>query len=169
MSRIDATGVGLRKLVRSDLDAHYCERNVRWRFARGIMNPSVRACGWIRLVTRGPWPLRSLARRRLIAGYSSDVAHAATIGPGLNLPHPIGIVVGGGVRLGRNVTIYHHVTLGAHHGAYPAVGDGVVIYPGSVIVGGVEIGDRATVGANCFVAHDVGAGDRVPGGARQLP
>ena len=34
------------------------------------------------------------------------------IGPGLFLPHPIGVVVGAGARIGRNVTLYQNTTIG---------------------------------------------------------
>jgi serine O-acetyltransferase len=106
----------------------------------------------------------SLARSRLISAYSIDVARNATLGAGLNLPHPLGIVIGEGVRVGRNVTVYQNVTLGAARGAYPMIGDDVLIYPGAVVVGGIQIGNGAVIGANCFVAADVQSGERVSGG-----
>ena len=83
------------------------------------------------------------------------------IGAGLLLPHPVGIVIGDGVTVGRNVIIYQSVTLGAasHSRAqYPVVGSNVVIYPGSVVVGQVHVGDGATIGANSFVKSDEPAG-----------
>ncbi|WP_372857833.1 serine O-acetyltransferase [Sphingomonas sp.] len=90
----------------------------------------------------------------------------AQIGPGLGLPHPTAIVIGEGVRIGRNVTVYQNVTLGtrdAQSRLYPTVGDEVIIYPGSVVVGNAAIGQRARIGANSFVARDVPAATTVMG------
>ncbi len=86
----------------------------------------------------------------------------ASIGPGLNLPHPNGIVVGAGVRIGARCRIYQQVTLGARsgeraNGEYPTLGDDVVIYPGAKLIGAVTVGNGAVVGANAVVTKDVPA------------
>lgn len=78
----------------------------------------------------------------------------ADIGPGLALPHPTGVIIGDGVELGPNATIYQHVTLGTKRfgtNNYPRLGQYVTCYPGSVIVGSVTLGDGVVVGANAFV------------------
>lgn len=88
----------------------------------------------------------------------------SSIGPGVLMPHPTGIVIGDGVVIGRNVTLYQAVTLGAASKSrmeYPTIGDNVVIYPGSVIIGGVHIGDGAVVGAHSLVISDVAPGEVV--------
>lgn len=80
------------------------------------------------------------------------------IGPGLSLPHPVGIVIGDEVSIGNSVTIFQSVTIGTSKPGkldYPAVGDGVVIYCGTVVVGDIEIGSRALIGANSFVNTNV--------------
>lgn len=85
----------------------------------------------------------------------------SNIGPGLNLPHGVGIVVGDDVVIGENVTLYQSVTLGrksADHPAYPIVGDRVVIYAGAVVVGPLQIGADAVIGANSVVMSDVPSG-----------
>ncbi len=86
---------------------------------------------------------------------------SARIGPGLLLPHPVGIVVGDDVEIGDNATIYQHVTLGqrgARDQSYPVIGHNVVIYAGAVIIGNITIGDGAVIGANAVVTGDVPAG-----------
>ncbi|AWH51206.1 hypothetical protein C1925_19560 [Stenotrophomonas sp. SAU14A_NAIMI4_5] len=96
-----------------------------------------------------------------------------TIGGGLFLPHPASIVIGERVRIGSNVTIYQSVTLGTSVPdslAYPIVEDGVTIYAGAVIVGAVNIGRGAIIGANAFVNTDVAAGSVFAGvPAREVP
>jgi len=82
----------------------------------------------------------------------------AIISPGLNLPHATGIVIGAGVQIGSSVTIYQNVTLGVrsvNDTTFPCIGDGVTIFAGAVIVGPVQVGNRAIVGANAVVTHDV--------------
>jgi serine O-acetyltransferase len=85
------------------------------------------------------------------------------------LPHPQGIVIHGGARIGRDVIIGHQVTLGARDltGAAPVLEDGVYVGAGAKILGGVRVGRGATVGANAVVTKDVPAAATVVG-ANQL-
>jgi len=85
----------------------------------------------------------------------------AEVGPGINLPHPIGIVVGEGVKIGAGCKLYQHVTLGGRRlgdwraGNYPQLGDHVVVFCGAAILGSVRVGDGATIGANAVVLDSV--------------
>lgn len=87
----------------------------------------------------------------------------AEIGEGLRLPHPVGIVVGDGARIGKECAIYQHVTLGGARvgdwqaGNYPTLDDGVTIFAGSVVLGSVRVGSNAQIGANSVVLTDVPA------------
>lgn len=85
----------------------------------------------------------------------------AQIGPGLNLPHATGIVIGAGTNIGHSVTIYQNVTIGVKNvsdTAFPKIGNDATIFAGAVIVGAVNIGNGAIVGANAVVTRDVPAG-----------
>jgi serine O-acetyltransferase len=72
-------------------------------------------------------------------------------------PHPIGIVIGIGVRIGQNCTVYQNVTIGsrnqydADNGIYPKIGNNVIIGCNSVIIGNINIGNNVTIGAATFV------------------
>lgn len=105
--------------------------------------------------------LASLCTRIIERRYGCYLSLRARIGPGLRLPHPIGIVIGEGVVIGESCTIYQHVTLGARRrgdwqrGLYPFVGDNVVLFAGAVLAGAIRVGDRSTVGANSVVLEDV--------------
>lgn len=71
-----------------------------------------------------------------------------------------------GVRIGSSVRIYQHVTLGsARRGAasYPVVEDHAVLFSGAVIVGNIEIGKGAVVGANAVVLQSVPEGRSAAG------
>ncbi len=89
---------------------------------------------------------------------SCDIHIEARIGEGLNLPHPCGVVIGR-ATIGKNVTILQHVTLGSadfsklgkDYDEMPKIGDKVTIYAGAVVIGGVNIGNGAQIGANAVV------------------
>ncbi|MDJ0350798.1 DapH/DapD/GlmU-related protein [Cryobacterium sp. PH29-G1] len=78
--------------------------------------------------------------------------------------HPSGIVIGGGAILGKGCTVLQHVTLGEKYAVgsgphlYPRVGDDVVIGAGAKLLGGVHIGNGASIGANAVVTIDVPSG-----------
>jgi serine O-acetyltransferase len=78
------------------------------------------------------------------------------IGAGLHLIHPTNIMIGGGVEIGEDCLIFHDVTLGTGQiSGKPKIGNNVDIYPGARVLGGITIGDRSMVGANCVVTRDV--------------
>jgi len=80
-------------------------------------------------------------------------------------PHPIGIVIGIGVEIGKNCTVYQNVTIGAKsqkdadNGIYPKIGNNVTIGCNAVIIGNIEVGDNVKIGActlvNCNIPHNV--------------
>lgn len=89
------------------------------------------------------------------------------------MPHPTGIVIGEGVIMGRNATVFQNVTIGSGDlgaGAYPVIEDNVTIFANAVIVGAIKIGDGAKIGAGAIVLKDVPAGRTAVGNpARLLP
>jgi serine O-acetyltransferase len=82
--------------------------------------------------------------------------HGAHIGPGLLLVHPSNVLIGREVVIGEQCQIYHEVTLGTGQiPGTPKIGNHVTIYPGARLLGGIVIGDRTMIGANCVVTKDV--------------
>jgi len=101
--------------------------------------------------------------------FGLEVSPRCEMGQGIFFPHPSGTVIGAW-RIGRNVTIFQGVTLGAKEldmgfdfRLRPDVGDNVVVGAGAKILGGIRIGDNATVGANSVVVDSVEAGSTVVG------
>jgi serine O-acetyltransferase len=101
--------------------------------------------------------------------FGLEVAPGCEIGPGIFFPHTSGTVVGAW-RIGSNVTIFQGVTLGSKEldmgfdqGLRPEVGDNVVLGAGCKILGGIRIGDHATVGANSVVVNSVEPGSTAVG------
>lgn len=96
-------------------------------------------------------------------GIFCAVGNCADIGKGIFFPHPHGIVIGAGVRLGENCTIYQDVTLGSIGGrdtkkAYPIVGDHCTFYAGCKVFGAVNIRNNTMVGANSVLRCDTESG-----------
>lgn len=133
----------------------------RPRWYRLLTNPSVRAALLFRISASGGF-LGNVGRNLLISFHACDVSPGASIEGGLQLPHPVGIVVGKGAVVGADVTIYQNVTIGANsRGEYPVVGRGSVLYPGAILSGGIAIGEGARIGAGVHVFRSVAPGSVV--------
>lgn len=121
---------------------------------RFITNPSLHAVVMIRAALGGPVSLLDLWRQVLLAKHSIDLERGCQIGPGLNLPHPFGIVLTEGVRIGAQALIYHNVSLGGipqDPRLPPRIGDRVVIHANSMIAPGAVLGSDVIIAANSFV------------------
>lgn len=60
-------------------------------------------------------------------------------------------------KIGRNCQIWQNVTIGVKYsgGETPVIGNNVKISAGACVLGGINIGDNVTVGANAVVLNDV--------------
>lgn len=89
----------------------------------------------------------------------ADIHPAARIGEGVMLDHGSGVVIGETAVVGNNVSMLHGVTLGGSGkeggDRHPKVGDGVLIGAGAAILGNINIGAGAKVGAGSVVLEDV--------------
>lgn len=105
--------------------------------------------------------LASLLRTVSTVVLSADFGPGMTIGTGLMMPHPIGVNIGYGLRIGNNVTFAAGVTAAARYydrtgpQEFATICDGAIIGAHAVLVGGVRIGENAMVGANSVVLSDV--------------
>jgi serine O-acetyltransferase len=77
--------------------------------------------------------------------------------------HGIGVILGHGVKLGKNCVINHNVTIGGKNGGFPVIGDNVRIYTGACIIGNVKVGNNSIIGANALVIRDVEPGSVMVG------
>jgi serine O-acetyltransferase len=96
-----------------------------------------------------------------------EIHPAAEIGRALFIDHGAGVVIGETAELGHDVTLYQGVTLGGtgfqRGKRHPTVGHDVVIGSGAKLLGPIKVGDRAKVGANSVVIHDVPENSTVVG------
>ena len=88
-----------------------------------------------------------------------DLHPAARIGSGIMLDHATGIVIGETAVVEDDVSILHSVTLGGtgktggHR--HPTIRRGVLLSAGCKIIGNIEVGVNAKVGAGSVVLNDV--------------
>ena len=96
-----------------------------------------------------------------------EIHPGAVIGKGLFIDHGMGVVIGETAVIGDNVTLYHGVTLGGtgkHTGKrHPTIGNNVLIGTGAKILGPVEVGNGAKIGANAVVLENVPANSTAVG------
>lgn len=105
--------------------------------------------------------LRLFVSRKLRKEFCIFVSPKCQYGTNLCIKHPVGVVIGSGVRVGNDVTIFQNVTLGGRRlgdggtEQYPTIGDGTVIFAGAVILGDVRVGSNCVIGANAVVLSDI--------------
>lgn len=94
---------------------------------------------------------------RMLTGI--EIHPAAQIGSEFFIDHGTGVVIGETAEIGDRVTLYQGVTLGgtgfARGKRHPTVQDNVTIGSGAKLLGPINVGHGAKVGANSVVVHDV--------------
>jgi len=96
-----------------------------------------------------------------------EIHPAALIGEDFFIDHGSGVVIGETAAIGDRVTLYQGVTLGgtgfARGKRHPTVHDDVTIGSGAKLLGPIEVGHGAKVGANTVVVSDVPPNSTVVG------
>ena len=109
---------------------------------------------------------------RMLTGI--EIHPGARIGEGFFIDHGTGVVIGETAEIGRNVTLYHDVTLGGtapsvdsdsqrNTKRHPTLEDDVIVGSGAQILGPITVGQGARVGANSVVVKPVPPGVTVVG------
>jgi serine O-acetyltransferase len=96
-----------------------------------------------------------------------EIHPAARIGRRLVIDHGMGVVIGETAEIGDDVYLYHGVTLGGTTSEkgkrHPTLHNGVIVGAGAKILGPIDVGSGARVGANAVVLKDVADGVTVVG------
>jgi len=122
----------------------------------------MRTAGWLRLKPAKAFGLYPLAKWMLLRArykYGFAIPEYMEIGPGLFLNRFGGFYFHGDTVLGSNVNITHGVVLGymnrgGRRGA-PVIGDRTFLGSGAKVIGGIQVGAEAAIGANAVVTKDV--------------
>ena len=108
---------------------------------------------------RGRFDLARYLQSRVSEVFAVDIHPAVPVGNGVFIDHATGLVVGETAVSGDDGSILQGVTLGGtgkeHGDRHPKVRDGVLLAAGATILGNIEIGRRAKVGACSVVLKDV--------------
>jgi serine O-acetyltransferase len=159
----DAPAPGLFALIREDLSAHggdWTRPGFRaiaaYRF--GVWRMNVRP-----KILRAPLSLvYRWMFRRCRNHYGIEVPYSAKIGRRVVIEHQSGIVIHGNTEIGDDCVIRQGCTLGNktldRPFDAPKLGKRVNVGAGAKILGAVNVGDDATIGANSVVLKDVPAG-----------
>jgi len=98
-----------------------------------------------------------------------DIHPGARIGRNFFIDHGF-VVIGETAEIGDNVTMYQGSTLGGTNPTngvggkrHPTIGDNVIVSLGAAILGPIEVGSGARIGANAVVTKDVPAGATMVG------
>jgi serine O-acetyltransferase len=138
-----------------------------------LFYPGVLAVGMHRLA-HWLWEGQLFFLARLVNHFSRfltgvDIHPGAKIGKRFFLDHGFS-VIGETAEIGDDVTIYQSVTLGGTNPTdgvggkrHPTLRNGVVIGSGAQVLGPIEVGEGARVGANAVVTRDVAASSTVVG------
>jgi serine O-acetyltransferase len=136
--------------------------------SRGIANPFLNQKGFHALaayrIGHFLWEERRYAlalflQNRISEVFAVDIHPAALLGTGVFIDHGTGVVIGETAVVGDNVSMLQGVTLGGTGketgDRHPKVQRGVLIGAGATILGNIQIGTGAKVGAGSVVLHDV--------------
>ena len=122
-------------------------------------NLPLRAMAWFRfgsaMKAAGIPGFAGWVQRRLLRLYGLEISTGLAIDGGLYIAHPVGCVLHA-ESIGANVTVISGVTFGtSSDNRWPTICDEAFFATGCRVVGGVTVGERATVGANAVVMCDV--------------
>jgi len=99
--------------------------------------------------------------------FDVDIHPGARIGRGIMIDHATGVVIGETSVLEDDVSMLHSVTLGgsgcAKTDRHPKIRRGVLIGVGAKILGNIEVGEGAKIGAGSVVLEPVAAHTTVAG------
>ena len=157
--------------VTQDLEANLAVTESDWPETKRVM-AIVRTCLTARFVSVFLFRLSQLVGERtgfagsLVKQFNqfatgADLAWQATVGSGLVLPHPVGVVVGPYCTVGSGCLLQQGVTLGGNgnpgEGAQssPTLEDAVIVGAGAKVLGSLTVGVESRIGANAVVTRSI--------------
>lgn len=164
--------VTISQAVRADLlavserDSACCSLATPFLFFKGFHAlQAYRVAHWLWQQERNSLAL--FLQNRISCVFAVDIHPAAKIGKGIMFDHATGIVIGETAVVEDNVSIMQSVTLGGtgkeHGDRHPKVRSGVLISAGAKVLGNIEIGECAKIGAGSVVLKDVAPRTTVAG------
>ena len=141
--RVDLIVQSSRGLISTLIDKPQAWVNISYRLSRHWQRTAM-----LRPIYLAMRILHSFACAML----SIDLPLTVVAGPGLVFPHLGGAVIHADTVLGSFVNIFQFSTVGSNDGGrVPVIGDFVILYSGSAVLGDCRIGNHSRVGANAVV------------------
>lgn len=141
---------------RPDLDAHLDEALARLQVCINAVRPwrenqfdplhSTQYCSFLYFLAHTIWqrtrttdtPTRLFLLNKALNGI--DLFYEIEMPPIFFIGHSVGIVFAK-ATYGNYLVVYQNSTVGKNHGVAPVLGEGVVMYAGTAIIGGCQVGD----------------------------
>jgi serine O-acetyltransferase len=164
---------GFLRLVFSDYRFLYryhqetTRRSLAMLPVRLLLSPSLQFAILVRLAQCGPRVLARIVAYLQVMIFSSEAfdfhsGGGIELGAAVAFPHPWGVMIGPGSRIGSRVTIYHNTMIGTNRRWFrgeplypPVIGDDAVIGGASRVLGEFHVGEGAVIGLNVFVREDL--------------
>lgn len=127
---------------------------------------------WMHRVAHFLWTHKLCFLARLISHINRwltgiEIHPGAKIGRRFFIDHGMGVVIGETSEIGNDVLMYQGVVLGGvtleKKKRHPTIGNGVVIGAGAILLGPIEVGNRAKIGSGSVVIKSVPPGATVVG------
>lgn len=143
-------------LIRGSIKSRTFRAIVTMRLCQGVAT----SCRIVRLTLPFFRVLHRIATHRA----AIDLSWQTEIGGGVAIIHGWGLVVNQRSSIGKNVTLFHGVTIGqrdriSREGKrlteYPVIEDEVNVGPHAIIIGGVTIGRGSRIAGGAFVTESV--------------
>lgn len=101
--------------------------------------------------------LTKIWRRKIYYKYFMDIDSRAKIHSSTKFDHPLGVVIGEGAIIDKDVTILQGVTIGGSFTSknQQTINSGTTIGAGAKILGNVSIGKNCIIGANAVITKSV--------------
>lgn len=141
---------------RPDLEAHLDEALARLQVCINAVRPwrenqfdplhSTQYCSFLYFLAHTIWqrtrttdtPTRLFLLNKALNGI--DLFYEIEMPPIFFIGHSVGIVFAK-ATYGNYLVVYQNSTVGKNHGVAPVLGEGVVMYAGTAIIGGCQVGD----------------------------
>ena len=111
------------------------------------------------LWSQGRRTLAQFFQNQISVTLGVDIHPAAVMGSGIMFDHATGIVIGETAVVADDVSMLHSVTLGGtgktSGDRHPKIRKGVLLSSGCKVIGNIEVGSNAKVGAGSVVLEDV--------------
>lgn len=166
------TDAGIEEAMRADIRAHR-ERDpacklffMPFLFFKGYHAlQSWRIAHWLWLQGRNALAL--YFQNQISQAFDVDIHPGARIGKGIMIDHATGVVIGETAVIEDDVSMLHSVTLGGSGciktDRHPKIRRGVLIGVGAKILGNIEVGEGAKIGAGSVVLESVAPHTTVAG------